>query len=42
MRRTDNRGTVKAIEWIPREGKQNRGRQKGRWSDVIKKFAGIK
>ncbi|MCJ3464060.1 hypothetical protein LNY58_26610, partial [Klebsiella pneumoniae] len=42
MRRKDNRWTVRATEWIPREGKRNRGRQKVRWSDEIKKFAGIK
>lgn len=36
MRRTDNRWTVRATEWLPRDGKRSRGRQRARWSDKIK------
>lgn len=42
MQRTDNSWTARAMEWIQREGKHNRGRPKVRWSDKIKKFTGIK
>ncbi|MCL1440826.1 hypothetical protein, partial [Enterobacter hormaechei] len=41
MRRQDNRWSLRVTEWIPREGKRCRGRQKVRWADEIKKFAGI-
>ena len=40
MRRMDNRWTIRVTEWIPREGKHSRGRQKTRWGDEVRKFAG--
>ena len=40
MRRMDNRWTIRVTEWIPREGKRSRGRQKTRWGDEVRKFAG--
>ena len=40
MRRMDNRWTIRVTEWIPREGKRSRGRQKVRWDDEVRKFAG--
>ena len=40
MRRTDNRWTTRITEWQPREGKRNRGQQKRRWRDEIRKSAG--
>ena len=40
MRREDNRWSLRVTDWIPREGKRSRGRQKVRWADEIKKFAG--
>lgn len=40
MRRTDNRWTTRITEWQPREGRRNRGMQKRRWRDEIRKYAG--
>ena len=41
MRRRDNRWTVRLTEWQPRDGKRSQGRQRTRWRDEIKRFAGI-
>ena len=41
MRRDDNRWTVRLTEWIPRDGKRNKGRQRIRWVDELRKFAGL-
>ena len=41
MRRDDNRWTVRLTEWIPRDGKRNKGRQRSRWADELRKFAGL-
>uniref|UniRef100_A0A224YWQ9 Endonuclease-reverse transcriptase n=1 Tax=Rhipicephalus zambeziensis TaxID=60191 RepID=A0A224YWQ9_9ACAR len=40
-RQQDNRWSLRVTDWIPREGKHVRVRQKIRWADEIKKFAGI-
>ena len=40
MRRTDNRWTTRITEWQPREGRRNRGMQRRRWRDEIRKYAG--
>ena len=41
MRRTDNRWTIRITEWVPRDCKRSRGRKRRRWSDEIRKFAGM-
>ena len=41
MRRDDNRWTIRLTEWLPRDGKRSKGRQRTRWSDELRKFAGI-
>ena len=38
IRTTDNRWTRKITEWIPRESKRKRGRQKQRWRDDLTKY----
>ena len=40
MRRTDNRWTVRVTEWHPRDGKRRQGRQRIRWRDEIRSYAG--
>lgn len=37
----DNRWSLRARDWIPRDGKRARGKQEDRWADEINKFAGI-
>ena len=41
MRRTDNRWTIRVTEWQPRDGKRRQGRQRTRWKDEIRSFAGV-
>lgn len=41
MRRADNRWNIRVAEWVPKEKKHIRGRQQIRWSDEIRKFAGV-
>ena len=41
MRRTDNRWAIRITEWVPRDCKRSRGRKRRRWSDEIRKFAGM-
>ncbi len=40
MRRRDNRWTTRVTEWQPRNGRRNQGRQRVRWRDEIRAFAG--
>lgn len=40
IRRMDHRWTIRVTEWMPREGKRSQGRQKSRWGDDVRKFAG--
>ncbi len=40
MRRSDNRWTTRVTEWQPRNGRRNQGRQRIRWRDEIRAFAG--
>ena len=40
-RREDNRWTTRATEWDPRDGIRGRGRQRTRWRDEIRRFAGV-
>ncbi len=40
MRRRDNRWTTRGTEWQPRNGRRNKGRQRVRWRDEIRAFAG--
>ncbi len=40
MRRRDNRWTTRVTEWQPRIGRRNQGRQRVRWRDEIRAFAG--
>lgn len=42
VRRTDNRWGRKVLEWRPRFGKRNTGRPPTRWTDDLKKTAGIR
>jgi len=37
-RREDNRWTIRTTDWIPRNYKRSRGRQKMRWRDELDKF----
>ena len=41
MHRNDNRWTVRLTEWQPRDGKRRQGRQRTRWRDEIRSFAGV-
>ncbi len=40
MRRRDNRWTTRVTEWQPRNGRRNQGRQRVKWTDEIRAFAG--
>ncbi len=40
MRRRDNRWTTRVTEWQPKNGRRNQGRQRVRWRDEIRVFAG--
>ncbi len=40
MRRRDNRWTTRVTEWQPRNGRRNQSRQRIRWRDEIRAFAG--
>ncbi len=40
MRRRDNRWTTRVTEWQSRDGRRNQGRQRVRWRDEIRAFAG--
>ncbi len=40
MPRCDNRWTTRETEWQPRNGRRNQGRQRVRWRDEIRAFAG--
>ena len=41
-RRNDNRWTTRIMDWQPRTGKRNRGRQRRRWRDDIRAhYAGL-
>ena len=37
----DNRWTKLVTEWIPSNGKRKQARPKTRWSDEIRKYAGV-
>ena len=41
MRQTDNRWTVRVIEWQPKDDKRRQDRQRTRWGDDIKSFDGV-
>ncbi len=40
MRRRDSRWTTRVTEWQSRNGIKNQGRQRVRWRDEIRAFAG--
>ncbi len=40
LRRRDNRWSVRVTDFQPRNGRINQGRQKVRWRDEIRAFAG--
>ncbi len=40
METSDNRRTTRVTEWLPRHGRRNQGRQRARWRDEIRAFAG--
>ncbi len=40
MRKLDNRWTMRVTEWQPRNARRNQGRQRIRWRDEIRAFAG--
>ncbi len=39
-RRNDNRWTTRIMDWQPRTGKRKRGRQRRKWRDDIRVYAG--
>ena len=39
QRTNDNRWTKRVTEWIPRDQKRSRGRQKTRWRDEMNRFS---
>ncbi len=40
MRRPNKRWTTRVTEWQPRNGRRSQGRQRVRWRDEVKAFAG--
>ncbi len=40
MRKRHNGWTTRVTEWQPRNGRRNQGRQRVRWRDEIRAFAG--